>query len=178
MSDLIALLERIEEKSSVLYQNLPDIDLYMDQVIAYLPRQNVSEQSGETLTAAMVNNYIKDGVLPRAVDKKYNRDHLAYLIMISRLKQVLSVKDTALLLNEETKSTPVCDYFDQFQATLKELAQNLSFSSLDEENLPDLAVRLALTGYINRLACEAVLSKIKESLPPQEEPKKAPKDAK
>lgn len=171
MSDLKALLEKIEEKSSLLYQNLPDIDLYMDQVIAYLPRQSVCAQGGETLTAAMVNNYIKDGVLPRAVDKKYNRDHLAYLIMIARLKQVLSVKDTALLLNAETKDTPVCDYFDRFQSTLKEMAQSLCFNSTEEESLPDLAVRLALTGYINRLACEAVLSKLKETQSPEEEPK-------
>ncbi|MFR8330973.1 MAG: DUF1836 domain-containing protein [Oscillospiraceae bacterium] len=62
----------------------------MDQLISYMPRQLIHYGEGEALTSAMVNNYIKDGALPRADGKRYSRTHLAYLTAICALKQVLS----------------------------------------------------------------------------------------
>lgn len=70
----------------------------MDQLISYMPRQLIHYGEGEALTSAMVNNYIKDGALPRADGKRYSRTHLAYLTAICALKQVLSVKDAGALL--------------------------------------------------------------------------------
>ena len=46
----------------------------------------------------MINNYVKDGVLPRPEQKKYSRDHLALLMVICMLKQVLSIQDVSSLL--------------------------------------------------------------------------------
>ena len=43
------------------WKELPDIGLYMDQLISYMPRQLIHYGEGESLTSAMVNNYIKDG---------------------------------------------------------------------------------------------------------------------
>ena len=174
MTELHQLLHKIQEKAVLSYEGLPDIDLYMDQVIAYLSRQSVSGRDSENLTAAMVNNYIKDGLLPRAVEKKYNRDHLAFLIMISRLKQVLSVRDTALLLQKETENRAVCDYFDLFQSLLYETAAEIADTPAQNDESPaDVAIRLALCGYIYQLACETVLENLKENLPTETEAKKA-----
>ena len=53
----------------------------------------------------MVNNYIKDGVVPRAEGKRYHAEHLAYLTMVCVLKQVLAVKDAALLTGPCRKIT-------------------------------------------------------------------------
>ena len=61
------------------WEILPDIGLYMDQLISYMPRQLIHYGEGEALTSAMVNNYIKDGALPRADGKRYSRTHLAPL---------------------------------------------------------------------------------------------------
>ena len=49
---------------------LPDIEFYMDQVISFMTRQHIGLEDGELLTPAMVNNYIKHGLLPRAKGKK------------------------------------------------------------------------------------------------------------
>ena len=65
----------------------------MDQLISYMPRQLIHYGEGESLTSAMVNNYIKDGAMPRAEGKRYSRTHLAYLTALCALKQVLSVKE-------------------------------------------------------------------------------------
>ena len=98
MEELEELKKRLEEERPMVWDGFPDIGLYMDQVISYVSRQLITYDGGETLTPAMVNNYIKDGLLPRADGKKYARTHLAYLTAICALKQVLSVKETRALL--------------------------------------------------------------------------------
>lgn len=86
MEQIKALINKLIDQTAISYDRLPDIDLYMDQVIEYLSRQSVSSRENDKISSAMINNYIKDGLLPRANDKKYSREHLAYLMMISRLK--------------------------------------------------------------------------------------------
>ena len=98
MENLSELKHILETQRPADWEKLPDISLYMDQVIAYLPRQQIRFGEGEEMTSAMVNNYIKDGLLPRAEGKRYNRTHLAYRTAISALKQVLSVKVMAVLI--------------------------------------------------------------------------------
>ena len=73
---------------------LPDIGLYMDQVVTLMDR---TFAAGE-ITKSMVNNYVKSGLLKRPVGKKYEREQLAQLIMIGVLKQALSMDDIASLL--------------------------------------------------------------------------------
>ena len=98
MEEIRTLQERLEQERPAEWDALPDIGLYMDQLISYMPRQLIHYGEGEALTSAMVNNYIKDGALPRADGKRYSRTHLAYLTAICALKQVLSVKDAGALL--------------------------------------------------------------------------------
>ncbi len=75
------------------FQDLPALELYKDQVLSYLesilPPSLLQEPP---LTAAMMHNYIKAGLLPPPVRKKYGQLHLAYLVAISFLKQIFSVK--------------------------------------------------------------------------------------
>ena len=55
------------------WESLPDIDLYMDQVVSYLPRQSVGGKA-PSMTPAMINNYVKDGLLPRACASDITRN--------------------------------------------------------------------------------------------------------
>ena len=82
MEELKELKERLETQRPAEWDALPDLSLYMDQVIGYMPRQLIQYGEGEGLTSAMVNNYIKDGLLPRAEGKRYGKVHLAYLTAI------------------------------------------------------------------------------------------------
>jgi hypothetical protein len=59
----------------------------MDQVMTNMPRQHVSFRKEEQLTSSMVNNYIKDGLLGARRGIKYSKEHMAYLTVISMLKQ-------------------------------------------------------------------------------------------
>lgn len=77
LEEIRALKERLEGERPVDWEGFPDIGLYMDQLISYMPRQLIHYGEGEALTSAMVNNYIKDGAMPRAEGKRYSRTHLA-----------------------------------------------------------------------------------------------------
>lgn len=77
------------------WENIPDIGLYMEQVIAllktyldYLPPELKEEQF---ITAAAINNYVRKKIMPEPEKKKYYRTHIAYLIIICSLKQSLSI---------------------------------------------------------------------------------------
>lgn len=78
-------------------EDIPGIDLYMDQVTTFLQR-NLSGLSRDPdgdkfLTKTMINNYVKNKVLIPPVKKKYSRDHLMLLILIYYLKSFLSIGD-------------------------------------------------------------------------------------
>ncbi|MDH6363568.1 hypothetical protein M2139_000685 [Enterococcus sp. PF1-24] len=80
------------------WEDLPDIELYMDQVLTlvekYLEKGMItSEDNHSCLTKAMVNNYVKTQMIPPPVKKRYNRTHLAFLIAITLLKQVLTIAE-------------------------------------------------------------------------------------
>lgn len=78
------------------WHELPEIELYMDQVITLVQRYLhpiVLKEKHTLLTSSMVNNYVKLGLIPAPKKKRYNQKHLAFLIAITLLKQVLSIPE-------------------------------------------------------------------------------------
>ncbi len=75
------------------WSELPDIELYMDQVIALMGKymQGIAAADDKLLTPSMVNNYVKMGIMPAPVKKKYSRSHLVHLIIICVMKQVVPI---------------------------------------------------------------------------------------
>lgn len=115
ISQLSSWLDKLPAVEPASWEQLPDIGLYMDQVLTYIDRQLALHRSSEkehVVTSAMVNNYIKDGLLPRADLKKYAPGHLALLTLIGALKSVLSMQDLQILLGgraadgQEGRSVP------------------------------------------------------------------------
>ena len=70
MEELAELKQQLTRQRPAGWDDLPDIPLYMDQVVGYLARQMVSMGEGDALTSAMINNYIKDGLVVGAHGKK------------------------------------------------------------------------------------------------------------
>ncbi len=104
------------------WAELPDLDLYMDQVLSLAGRylSPLPGFDGKGLTASMVNNYVKQGVLPAPVKKKYSRSHLARLLMICVLKPVLPIPSIqrvlALSLSTQTEEC----FYDRFCSQFEE----------------------------------------------------------
>ena len=161
MEELAELKRQLMETRPSSWDGLPDIPLYMDQVVSYLPRQMACFGEGEGLTSAMINNYIKDGLLARANGKKYGQEHLAYLTAICALKQVMSVREMKVLttvgreMRELDKQYEYfCTYLDQ---AMTDAADHIDEDTTDHD-LPKLVLDLAMHSYANMLACRQALA--------------------
>ena len=75
------------------WEDFPDLELYMDQMIVLINRYLAIGDGGEekVVTASMINNYVKMRVMPPPVKKKYGKTHLAYLVVICSLKDALGI---------------------------------------------------------------------------------------
>ena len=85
-------IEDLSKRSLPAWEELPDLALYMDQVLSLTARYLPGGES-RVLTAAMVNNYVKQKVLPRPVSKRYGRSHIAALLMLCILKSIMPIAD-------------------------------------------------------------------------------------
>lgn len=100
------ILKEFAELDYVHPQDIPNIDLYVDQVTTFIESQLSSMKRNEDekiLTKTMINNYTKNHVLPSPDKKKYSRDHVLMLILIYYLKSFLSIKDIQTLLEPVTE---------------------------------------------------------------------------
>ena len=159
---LEALRDRLVSDRPEEWAKIPDIDLYMDQVISYMSRQHIglAPEGDENLTSAMINNYIKSGLLPRAKGKRYSREHIGYLTAICLLKQVLSVSETGVLLKSQMEHQDIETFYETYTRILDEafcqVAETID-SEADEEQLAQQTLRLAVSSYGQLLACKEIL---------------------
>lgn len=100
------------------WNELPNLDLYIDQVICFLDESLSNyahkEKEGNVLTKTMINNYVKHSVIPPAINKKYNKEHIANLFIICILKQLYSINDIAKLIKSATKNMPIEKSYNMF----------------------------------------------------------------
>lgn len=104
------------------WNELPNIDLYMDQVLNYIESslKDYIKSDEKFLTKTMINNYVKQGILQSPVNKKYNRLHIAELFVICILKQVYSISEIKELIalalktnSAENSYNKFCDYLTE-----------------------------------------------------------------
>ena len=166
MEDLTELRQRLRTQRPVPWEQLPDFALYMDQVLSYMDRQVIRFDEDDGLTSAMVNNYTKSGLVPRAAGKKYNREHLAYLTAICVLKRVMSTRDMDLLIKQELQGErSVADGYAAFCESLDK-ALNITADEmelyLDESTLADAAIHFALLSDAAGVASNRYVSLLRQ----------------
>lgn len=106
MKDFLnSIIETLHQIDYVKPEDLPNIDLYMDQVTTFMDSQlEASKRHPEDkiLTKTMINNYAKNNLLPPPEKKKYSKEHILCLIFIYYLKNILSISDIQRILNPIT----------------------------------------------------------------------------
>ena len=99
-----AFLDSLSSCRLPAWDTLPDFGLYMDQMLSCVERSLPSLREMIGLTPAMINNYVKAGLIDRPSGKKYGRAALAQLLMIVILKQSLSQENMKHLLHPESET--------------------------------------------------------------------------
>lgn len=101
-----AIIEGLRRIDYIKPNELPNIDLYMDQVTTFMDKHLESSKrysEDKLLTKTMINNYTKNNLLPSPDKKKYTKDHMYLLIYIYYLKNILSINDIQSILEPLTE---------------------------------------------------------------------------
>lgn len=156
------------------WKELPDIGLYMDQVIAllgqYLDFIPVEDQKDKPVTSTTINNYVRLKVMPAPEKRKYYRIHIAYMIMIFTLKQGTSISSLQKLLpageDEEEVRSFYTSYIQRVQqvgnfytAQTRAAAQNILNAQGEEEGaVEDFILQSVLMSGFSQILGEKLLN--------------------
>ena len=187
------IMERISEIGYVKPEDIPNIDLYMDQVTTFMEAQLAHSKrykDDKILTKTMINNYAKNNLLPSPEKKRYSKDHLLMLIFIYYFKNILSITDIQKLLGPITakyfKGEPGKDMtyvynevFGMENRKIDQLIKNLlkdyrfssaTFQDADEEDQEFLKrfsfiCLMSFDVYIKKMIIEKMIDDISPSEP-------------
>ena len=98
---LKSILSSLDHDDYIKPEEIPNIDLYMDQVTTFMDDHFTATKrysDDKILTKTMINNYTKKNLLPPSVKKKYSKEHVLLLILIYYFKNILSIKDIETVL--------------------------------------------------------------------------------
>lgn len=150
------------------WEELPSFDLYIDQVITllqgYLEPLFPNEEES-ILTSAMINNYVKLKLIPKAEKKKYKRMHLAYLLAITILKQVLTISQVKEGIDYQANMNGLKEAFNLFIIELenslisagKQLIGEETILQIDGINEDNRAMKMATLAFASKLVVQKTL---------------------
>lgn len=163
MNESIAVWEkRLAAYHLPRWDELPDMELYMDQVTGQLDKYLTvlcTPDCTHFITASMINNYVKLHLVPAPIKKRYNRTHLAYLVIVCLLKQVLSIPEIKQLLELQMQNTCVQDAYDAFCSAQEHAFADICTRALAQSAALD-ATTLAVQLAVQAAACKSLTQKI------------------
>jgi hypothetical protein len=153
------------------WEELPDFELYMDQVLAFVAK-HLHCQDDKSLTSSMVNNYVKMGVVPAPIKKKYSRIQIAYLIVICVMKSVISISSICKVIQNELVTDTdeefynrFCDLYEHVNAAVAEAAEKItSASETSADRLKQTVLHAAMRAQAEQALAEETLSRLFEKM--------------
>ncbi len=172
-------LEQILTSYSLpLWDELPEIELYMDQVISmltkYLKIYHKPDEEDKIITPSMINNYVKLKFMPAPVKKKYSKVHLAYLLIIGTLKHTLDMATIQKIIPPDIDEDEVRLIFNSFvknqkkaYAYVTDKVKNVAVPILEnegdsQERLNDLLIQVSTSANIFKIFTEKITSQSEE----------------
>lgn len=135
------------------WEELPNLSLYLDQVVE-LTTEALAEimpsHEKKVLTSSMLNNYVKQSLMPAPIKKRYSKQHIAFLIVITLMKQTFSLSEIETTLNLALKETSLKEFYNEFvhqqEQSLAFVSQNMpaNESNVEKPNQLIQAVTLAI----------------------------------
>ncbi len=183
------ILNKLSLENNISLQEMPDIDLYMDQVIQLfdhtfkMPKRNDDEK---VLTKTMINNYAKEKLFIPIKNKKYSKKHLILISLVYQLKGSLSINDiksTLGVINDKLTNEDfelekfyksfltiqqrnAVDFEQEFQQRVIDSHSEVAkMEESDRDNLEKILLILSLVNISNsyRKAAELLIDELKET---------------
>lgn len=135
------------------WDELPDFDLYSDQVVSYIEKElrNIFEPEDKLITTAMMHNYAKLDLMPKPEKKRYCRTHVAYLLAITILKQVLEISDIRngiILLIKKTSESEAYNLFcDEIEYSIKVMAGEIFGNDIERREIVNGSYTVRMAAY-------------------------------
>ncbi len=165
--------KNIEDKKLPTWSELPGLELYMDQVVTLLSEYMSFIGGEKILTQPMINNYVKLGIMPPPVKKRYSKKHLAYLIIICFLKQTLSMELIKKIIPSDITENEVREIYNSFTenqakayAYVMENVNKVAGPILETESnkrMNDLVMQISITSNICKLLTESIIPQDNEN---------------
>ncbi|MHC5268225.1 DUF1836 domain-containing protein [Enterococcus sp. LJL98] len=151
------------------WEELPELDLYMDQVITLVDHYLspvIQPEKHSLLTPSMVNNYVKNGMIPAPKKKRYTRKHVAFLIAITLLKQVLTIYEVKQGILFQGKAIGIREAYNLYCEMQEEAIYRVCRQALKQEvqpskvmtEIPYFAVDSATKAFANKLLAEKMIA--------------------
>ncbi|MEQ8175007.1 MAG: DUF1836 domain-containing protein [Syntrophomonadaceae bacterium] len=132
-SSLEVCIRELQKPTRIDLADIPDIDLYMDQVLTFLETRLSEYKRGskdKVFTKTMINNYAKAGIILSPKKKKYSRENMVLLLLMYRLKHIMSIQDISALF------APLLERGDGHESIIGELyTLFLEIEELGQEGL-------------------------------------------
>ena len=168
---MLVWLDEIQQYHLPRWDELPDIELYMDQIITLIERYLsplVGQYDGKVITPAMINNYVKLNIMPKPLKKRYEREHLAYLIVITILKQTLLITEVkeGIFLQSRICSIPEAynRFCDMLEKALGEMAETYKCAYAKKDlhpfepvDLDSMGLYMACIGFAGKIFSEKII---------------------
>lgn len=194
------VLERFSGIGYIKPEDIPNIDLYMDQVTTFMEAQlshSKRYEDDKILTKTMINNYAKNHLLPSPEKKRYSKEHLLVLIFIYYFKNILSINDIQTLLEpltdkyfkseEEMNLTSIYNEVfsmekGQIESLQRELLERYQTAQATFEDAPEedqeflklfsFICLLSFDVYIKKNIIEQIIDSMRDSAEPKDKSKK------
>lgn len=161
-------LDKINNFNLPDWEKLPDLDLYMDQIVTYISRSVNGVTEKNCITDSMINNYVKGKIIPPPNQKKYNSSHIAQIFGIVFLKAILPISDIKKLFGDNSKANEQYLYIQESLSkalinVYQEMEEELINFNLDDENsIKLLALEYAIKAYASKMVSTQLLSLIED----------------
>lgn len=175
------LCEKLSVHKLPRWEAFPDIELYMDQVVAvmekalslYIP---CDSEENKIITPSIINNYVKLKVIPAPEKKRYSREHLAYLVMICILKQTLSISSIVKIIELQLSDKSIDKLYNEFCGIYEDVISFVSMSETDSaiddapsfeesddmsDNMSAFVLKSAIISTAGKFITEGLLSVMK-----------------
>ena len=154
------------------WEELPNLELYMDQVIILLSRYlkiySTETDANKFITPPMINNYVKLKIMPAPIKKKYAKIHMAYLIIICSLKQTLSMSTIQRIIPSSLEESRVKEiytsYINNFNSVLKTtqnqintLVELLPEETYTAQKTDDIIIQSAISSNLTKLITDYLI---------------------